>query len=183
MTDDELIRYRRLPGMLLRKVRAGLQETPSRAAVREFKANPEACVLVLSGGPGSGKSIAAAEAICDERSMGVWIEAGELISPPPSDDEGGFNPDKRMREFPGCIVLDDAGAEYNSGKAYAASRIEAALISRVNAGKRTIVTTNLPGGEFAALYGKRVASRIDGDPIGWRTVGNLDLRKPGARLS
>ena len=176
MTDDELIRYRRLPRMLVRKVRAGLSPTSARAAVVEFLGSPDACVLVLSGGPGSGKSIAAAEAICGEV-MGVWVEAGELTAPP---DDGGFDPDKRMREFPGCVVIDDAGAEYNSGKAYAAGRIEAAIISRVNAGRRTIVTTNLPGPEFAEKYGKRVVSRVDGDPIGWRAVGNTDMRKPGS---
>ena len=176
MSDEDLIRYRRIPRRLIEVVRKPLQDTPALSFVRRFMAHKESCLLVLSGGAGSGKSVAAAWAVISM--TGVWTEAGEFARIPQRDEYGnlcGFDPGRRAEETP-LLVIDDVGSEYSGSKGYAVNRIQEAIIHREARNMRTIVTTNLSAQEFPSEYGDRVASRIDGDPLGWGDVGHADLR-------
>ena len=133
-------------------------------------------LLVLSGVTGCGKSTAAASALT--RTAGLWVHAPDLAKPDFSDaDEYGVRRetlDERMRAA-GLLVLDDVGIEHSPG-GYAASRITDVLEHREANHRPSIVTTNLTAEEFKAKYGQRIASRLNGDALGWQQVGGVDLR-------
>lgn len=136
----------------------------------------EGVLLVLSGGTGCGKSTAAAHSL--SKKSGLWVHAPDLAKPDFSDaDEYGVRRqtlDERMRES-GLLVLDDVGIEHSPG-GYAASRITDVLEHRESNRRPSIVTTNLTTEEFKAKYGARIASRLNGDGLGWQHVSGPDLR-------
>jgi hypothetical protein len=146
-----------------------LSETPAMAGVRQFFATPRACLLVLGGGPGVGKSLAAAWAL--SRRPGLWVDCDDLARPPADNDPGQ---DRRIAET-GLLVLDDLGGEH-SPSGYAASRIQALIGKRYAALRPTIATTNKAAESLSRLYGDRVMSRLRGDPLGLWGCGTLDLR-------
>lgn len=133
-------------------------------------------LIVLSGGTGCGKSTACAHGLSIW--PGLWVHGPDLAKPDFSDaDEYGVRRqtlDERMRDA-GLLVLDDVGIEHSPG-GYAASRITDVLEHRESNRRPSIVTTNLTSEEFKTKYGARIASRLNGDPLGWQHVGGKDLR-------
>lgn len=131
-------------------------------------------MLVLAGGTGSGKSTAAAFAL--SKRSGLWVHGPDLAKVEVRDPFDPFRPtlDERMR-LAGLLVLDDIGIEHSPG-GYAASRITDVLEWREASKRPSIVTTNLGAEVFARQYGKRLCSRINGDPLGWQTVTDKDMR-------
>lgn len=133
-------------------------------------------LLVLSGGTGCGKSTACAYAL--SKRAGLWVHGPDLAKPDFTDpDEYGVRRetlDERMRNC-GLLVLDDVGIEH-SPKGYAASRITDVLEHRESNHRPSIVTTNLTTAEFKAKYGERIASRLNGDSLGWQHISGPDLR-------
>jgi len=125
---------------------------------------------------GCGKSTACAHAL--SKQAGLWVHAPDLAKPDFTDpDEYGVRKttlDERMRAA-GLLVLDDVGIEHSPG-GYAASRITDVLEHREANRRPSIVTTNLTGEEFKAKYGQRIASRLNGDPVGWQHISGEDLR-------
>jgi DNA replication protein DnaC len=136
----------------------------------------EGVLLVLSGGTGCGKSTASAHAL--SRRAGIWVHAPDLAKPDFTDpDDYGVRRqtlDERMRDS-GLLVLDDVGIEH-SPRGYAASRITDVLEHREANRRPSIVTTNLTTEEFKEKYGARIASRLNGDPLGWQHVAGDDMR-------
>jgi DNA replication protein DnaC len=135
-------------------------------------------LLVLSGGTGCGKSTACAYGL--SKRAGLWVHAPSLAKPEFADpDEYGVRRqtlDERMREA-GLLVLDDVGIEHSPG-GYAASRITDVLEHREANRRPGIVTTNLTAEQFKAKYGERIASRLNGDPLGWQHIADADRRLP-----
>lgn len=133
-------------------------------------------LLVLSGGTGCGKSTACAWAL--SKRPGLWVHGPDLAKPePPDPDAWGARRktlDERMREA-GLLVLDDVGIEHSPG-GYAASRITDVLEFRESNKLPSIVTTNLTAAGFRVRYGERLASRTNGDPLGWQQIAGPDLR-------
>lgn len=165
------------------------RETPSLLAVRATNW----CTLVLSGGVGCGKTVAACWALGQ-----YWTENRVFLRQPgdlPVDYRwrgGVFAPlsdfvnrslwDDEDRDFrarvasTSTLVLDDVGVERGDG----AAALFSLLSSRSSEERRTILTTNLPPQAFSDRYGARVLSRLLG--VGGRIINvhGPDLRAKGA---
>jgi DNA replication protein DnaC len=129
----------------------------------------EGLLAVLSGSIGCGKSFAAATLLSKRR--GLWVHAPDL-SRIPDDDEP--QPERDMIAA-GLLVLDDVGIEH-SPSGYAASRVSDVVEAREANLRPTVITTNLDGEGFRKRYGPRLASRINGDGIGFVVCTGRDLR-------
>jgi len=129
-------------------------------------------LLVLAGRPGCGKTFAAAWLLAQDFGdafMGVlgsswpgelharFVDVGE-VSGLPLYGPGAEVFDRLRR----CQVLaiDDVGMEYVDSKGAWLSRFDQLLNARYAANLRTILTTNMPAGDFKAQYGERIADRI-----------------------
>lgn len=158
----------------------GLSESASLTAVRRWMAlDAVPPVLVLSGGTGSGKTVAAAWALANSPHGGRWRTASQLARA----FAGSFG--ESVEEQQGAcecrlLVLDDLGAETAP-----ASRVAGMLVEllecrqRAPARTRTVVTTNLDRTAFAARYGDaRLASRMapEAGVVAWVSDRGRDLR-------
>lgn len=125
-------------------------------------------ILVLEGGTGAGKSVAAAWAFAHYRHRGrapVWASMPEVatLAEWKTDEWEPF-------DAASLIVLDDLGTERDANRA-------AMVLERVSnlAAGRCVITTNVPVDEVLSRYGERVQSRIIG-AAHWVTLGGRDLR-------
>jgi len=125
-------------------------------------------MLILEGGTGCGKSVAAAWAFAyfreRWRTPPVWGDMPELAS------LAEWKPEWQVFDDAPLVVLDDLGTERDRKRA-------AAVIERFCnlASGRCIVTTNVPVGEILPLYGERVQSRLIG-VAEWVILSGRDLR-------
>lgn len=125
-------------------------------------------MLVLEGGTGCGKSVAAAWAFAYFRKRWrhppVWGDMPELAS------LAEWKPEWQVFDDAPLVVLDDLGTERDQRRA-------AAVLERFCnlASGRCIVTTNVPVSDVLSLYGERVQSRLIG-VAHWVVLGGQDLR-------
>lgn len=133
-------------------IRAGLHHTIAKAAVESWQASG-GVMLVLSGGPGVGKTIAASWALW--RKAGMFVRAGSLVDRSP-DREAVM---RAALSVP-LLVVDDLGTEYLDKNRWAVGEIETLLVRRFDEKRPTVITCNLPPEELGARYGGRVADRI-----------------------
>lgn len=144
-----------------------LASSPALEAAAKF-AQTGGRILVLSGGPGCGKSTAAA----------VWVgtapPAGSLPLAPGSGQpmwlpfsslqavsryrRDELAPLERARR----LVVDDLGSEYLDNHGAFASLLDGLLVDRFGNLRPTVITTNLDATTFKARYGERIADRIRG---------------------
>lgn len=159
-------------------------ETRALAEVTAWAGTAESTCLLL-GGPGSGKTVAAASALRLARirwreedlvrwrwcqALGLFTTAAKLVA----SLHGDGDLLARARRV-AVLVVDDLGAEYaDQGERWVAE-LAALIDSRHEAMHRTVITSNLSAQAFKARYGERVASRIRG---AGRVVpcGIVDLR-------
>lgn len=128
--------------------------------------------LVLSGGPGCGKTVAAAAwmvAYVRDRSLWapsdfspritgiepVWITAAKLARWQRYDDEAM----RKLLRTP-RLVVDDLGGEYLDKAGFYASLLDEIVNERQAEAKPTIMTTNLNAEAFKERYGARIVDRI-----------------------
>lgn len=140
-------------------------ETDAVAKVREFMSSPRT-LLVLAGGTGCGKTVAA----CVGLDSWVLVEGGTLRR------AGRFAKAidlVRAGTFDGefwdeltdasVLVIDDLGTEPLDEKGWALANLAALIDQRYDACRKTILTTNLDVSRFKARYcndGGRFADRI-----------------------
>jgi hypothetical protein len=140
-------------------------------------ANGEGKLLTLRSPPGYGKSVAGCWILSEK--PGLFVGSTMLAIAPRRDENTHDVPanvlDARMRTC-GLLVIDDLGVEH-SPSGFAVSRLDAIVTYRWDAGKPTLLTTNLPLADFVERYGARIASRLDGDMLGWQELGGSDLRR------
>lgn len=166
---------------------AALQFAQAHAA-----SSPRRPVLVLSGGVGCGKSVAAAFWLLQlARRPIVHLDAGRTWdwrrSPrfmPVSALQGAFGSfDKadRLRvaeaQKASALVLDDLGTEVRNVSADLVNLIS----ERIRAGLPTCITTNGSQAEVAARYGARFDSRL-AESGEWHACGSTDLRRLPLRV-
>ncbi len=143
-----------------------LQETPPLGAVRAWASSQarDRWGLVLSSGPGSGKSVAAAWWLLQrseglqpgkksERTVPRWVTGGYLVR--------ASSYDGSMEELAkGALVIDDLGVEYADRGGHFQARLDELLDERYRQERQTLITTNLNGADFRARYGARVVDRL-----------------------
>jgi DNA replication protein DnaC len=178
---DALARIHAIPPKLADDLAATVRPTDAlRFALAWLESGAD--ILVLQGGTGSGKSLAAAWAFefaqnrapmngMGDRRSPLWFDAGVLASLSQYAERVWSAFDNAS-----VIVIDDAGIEPN------AERVGAAIERAVNVSTaRMLITTNLDPGDFRQRYGERIASRMRGRGK-WIRVASPDYRGNAAKL-
>lgn len=146
-----------------------LDRTDAVIQLAHHMAAPGGRVVVLSGGTGVGKTVAASHLLLNHDTDRVWFSAASDLA---KVSIYGDWPWKRAR----VAVLDDLGTEFADTKQSFQTRLDA-LVSHFEGSnkKRLIITTNLLKAPFRERYGVRVASRIR-QCDGFISVNGPDLR-------
>lgn len=152
-----------------RQEEADLAEQATMMADRWISAD-QCKLFVLYGGVGAGKSFAAAWALAGIGN-GLWVSARTV-----DNLEAWKEVQHRAHHIP-LLVLDDLGTERQSESQWGTEQLASLLTGRLDAGLRTIVTTNLDGTAMTARYGARLRSRLNLRPqVGLLDCGKADLR-------
>jgi DNA replication protein DnaC len=149
-----------------------LRDTKALVHVRRWLADDSPRLLVLCGGVGCGKTLAAAWAVhqCD----GYAARAPQL--PRRIDPwKGETEPDAISPSADALVVLDDLGTELKSDRWSEA--FETFVSARMSAG-RTLITTNHKRADIRRLYGDRIADRLNhvGKAV---EIADASLRRKG----
>lgn len=131
--------------------------------------------LVLVGGPGAGKTVAAAKAALEALQRGQSVE---WVATQQASRANAFGPEAEARERAwmgaGLLVVDDVGAEFASDAWR--SILGAVLDARWGNNLRTLLTSNLTLPELKERLGARTMDRIaqDGMVV---ACGDVSLRR------
>jgi DNA replication protein DnaC len=147
-----------------------LDDSGALQAARAFKASRKT-FLVLAGGVGPGKTVAAAWAAEDRR--GMFVKAIDLTR------TGTYNEERweELRSAP-FLAIDDLGTEPRDDKGWAAANFEALLDHRYDWELPTVMTTNLPFDAFRARYLTADGGRLNDR---FREVGEFVELAEGSR--
>lgn len=148
-------------------------ETDALRGVRGWLQGSERwCLLV--GPVGTGKSVAARWAVAQVFETGRWAlmtSAARLGRLSTWDDAGELD----RLECADLLVVDDVGTEgYNN---HARVTVSALLDARHDRGNRTILTTNLVGGQLSRWLGERITDRIKAS-FALVVTSGTSMRKP-----
>ena len=139
----------RIPARVVPLLDAGVRPTACVEAVRAFVAS-QLSILVLAGGVGSGKTVAACEAV--ERAglagSSLFVKALDLVRAGTFDED--FWREVRTAKL---LVVDDLGVEPLDEKGWALANLLALIDARYDDATKTILTTNLDADRFLARYG------------------------------
>lgn len=150
-----------------------LDESVALAAAKRFLGAPQQAALrflLLSGGVGVGKTLAASYVVRDEARRFDWngqasggvavepiqfVRAGELTR----IDSRDRLDTQRLDGMAKCrlLVVDDAGDE---GGPIGRGALAETLLRRDAGARRTVITTNLTLEKFAEIYGGALVDRI-----------------------
>jgi DNA replication protein DnaC len=124
-----------------------LRETEALRIVRAFLESGKT-FLVLAGGVGPGKTVAAAVAVEEHR--------GQLVKAMQLTRTGTYGEEAQafwaaLEETP-LLALDDLGTEPRDEKGWAEANLSALLDERYDAELPVVITTNLPFEKFEARY-------------------------------
>ena len=156
-----------------RAVHVASSADDSKPCVRAVASFSPGGMLVLSGGAGVGKTVAAAWWALRQVGVVEFVTAERFVT------ASAFGERDRWIHAP-ALVLDDLGVEYQDVKGAAASAIDG-LINEFYANRRTlIVTTNLEVAEFKARVGRRVEDRVR-ECDAWREFANAPSLRSGRR--
>jgi DNA replication protein DnaC len=116
-------------------------------------------LLVLAGGTGCGKSLAAAWMLM-RRKGGRFIPAVDIASLQPRKRAADRERLDELRDLSAILVIDDLGTEPIDDDWRA--QLDVLLDQRSGNRRLTVMTTNLAGSDFHDEYGVRLWSRISG---------------------
>ena len=145
-----------LGGADLRGKRLG--ESRPRARLRELK--PHHRLVVLSGPPGTGKSMAAALWAAEQLNArwGTSAEIGRQLLEAEWKKDPARTHDMRCAWYrPMALVIDDAGLGESAAHP---TILEDLMVNRYAEGLVTLVTCNLTREAFGERYGARIFSRL-----------------------
>lgn len=144
-------------------------DTEALAAVRGWQQHHNG--IVLAGGKGCGKTVAAAWFALTSplRATMRFIRAATLLRT--SNFESGFGD---IMSWP-AVCLDDLGAEYVDAKGFFMANLDELVDTYYSARRPFIITTNLDGKTFAERYGTRVLDRIK-ECATWASIRSESLR-------
>ncbi|KIF04163.1 hypothetical protein PL81_20355 [Streptomyces sp. RSD-27] len=145
---------------------------------------PSILHLVVAGGVGAGKTVAAAAAgafAVDCGLMARFVSHSMYLAwLRPEGAPAGLTPTQVRERYERCdlLVLDDLCNEMDE---YATNHVRThtsnLITARINSGRATLFTTNLNFDQIEAVLGERLASRVGNRATVLRMVGN-DRRKP-----
>lgn len=143
----------------------------------DFGAESES--LYLHGATGLGKthlSLAIANTVAENGFKVVYDSAQNILSSLEREKFSHNNSGEREKEILDCdlLIIDDLGSEFSTQFTVAA--VYNIVNTRINRSKPVIISTNLTGSELEAKYSQRVTSRIIGNYVSLRFVGE-DIRQ------
>lgn len=131
----------------------GPTSSPALCAVGSFLSpRDEAQILVLAGGVGTGKTMAAAWGCAFHG--GLMCKAMEIVK------AGLFDSLEVAPQQFHLMAIDDLGMEPVDAKGYGYAAIFDLLDERYDSGQKTILTTNLTMDDFRARYGSGAGARM-----------------------
>lgn len=166
-----------------------LKPTPALRAVQTWRQHPEKRILVLSGPPCIGKSLAAAwalsqgpvepyegvntgvcEGVWPEQLQGQWVDVWALVRASPYTEEP-------MLRWETCslLVLDDLGLESIPPQGRWLPKLERLFRARQKQDARTLVTTSLTPPQLEDRYGSALFSYLSSCRS---TMASLPTTKP-----
>lgn len=146
-----------VPSRVLQALAAYRSDTSAATGAVRWVAGT-ATWLVLTGGTGAGKSVAAAWALQRVHELGrgvAWVQSARLAA-----DAGRFEGAAlahRLRAVD-YLVVDDVGAQ--DGTQFARDTLRELLTERHEEGHRSILTTNLDTPALRAHLGERLSDRV-----------------------
>ena len=126
--------------------------------------------LLLTGAPGLGKtflSACIAGTVSEKGFSVVYAEAGKLFSDfeaahfSKGDDADAAKAEVRRYTLCDLLIFDDLGTEMTT--AFTVSALYELINTRLNAGKKTVINTNLSVSDISARYSPQIASRLAGE--------------------
>jgi DNA replication protein DnaC len=146
--------------------------TTATEHVAAWKASDRAFLLLL-GGPGTGKTVAAASALIEAPAhSSVFTQAIDIARLSDFNVEHAHELDRVSDAR--FLVLDDLGTEHAND--FWISRLDGIINHRYGQKLRTIITSNLDAERFKKQYGERIADRIRQVGI-VRACGNESMRR------
>lgn len=155
-----------------RALRIAMEVDRSSPAVTRLMANvfSRSNVIVLSGPPGCGKTVAAACWTLDRKIRSRFVRASTFAA------ASRYNADQRNEWFSApALVLDDLGAEYLDAKGSFMVDLDELVDTFYGSEKPLIITTNCTLDQFRSRYGERVVDRLR-ESASWISVSNSSLR-------
>ena len=123
-------------------------------------------VLVVSGGVGSGKTLAAAKAVLEGPPRDFLGRPWDAVRKPRFVDAsylhqlGLFDRDTDPIHICSVLAVDDVGTEYQDDKGVGRVILDRLVNTRYVGAGWTVITTNLSAAQFAKRYGERIMSRL-----------------------
>lgn len=137
---------------------ADLEASQGREVCARWWETPEIRTLILVGDPGRGKTHAAYAVGSQAVEDGAWAAAWTMVALNdafrPNNDPAAYE----VAQECDLLLLDDLGRERITE--WTAERLQGVLDARWANNRRTIVTTNLPGGAVSERYGDPVQDRL-----------------------
>lgn len=135
--------------------------------------------LYMHGSTGLGKthlSLAIANVVAEKGYNVIYDTAQNILSSLEREKFSYSNNGEREKEILDCdlLIIDDLGSEFSTQFTVAA--VYNIVNTRINRSKPVIISTNLTGNELEAKYSQRVTSRIIGNYVSLRFVGD-DIRQ------
>ena len=167
-TEERLITVSGVPRALQTLVCGNMKPTDATIAVDTWLESGQT-LLLLAGGVGIGKSVAAAYAI--KRTPGRWFAAPDM--PQLQGYERAREVDALMR--PRLLVIDDLGAEYADRNEWARTQLRTLICKRHDEGARTVITTNLNAAAWKEYADARLIDRLGTGTV--KTIGGASMRR------
>lgn len=144
---------------------------------------PNSDNLLFQGGTGLGKTFLSASIARVVSGRGFSVVYDRAVSVLEAFESQRFSRDSeqsgaasaQVRRYIDCdlLIIDDLGTEMTS--AFTGSALYTLINSRLTAGKKTIISTNLGSPELARRYMPQIISRLEGEYLNLRFVGD-DIR-------
>jgi hypothetical protein len=146
-----------MPRGALDVVVRGVDPTEATQAVDEWLPTGKR-LLLLSGGVGTGKTVAGAYAI--QRSRGRWLYAPNITKVAQFGDAAAaaMAPLRATK----LLVVDDLGAEFSQTTGWGRTEIANLIVERYEDGLRTLITTNLDAKAWKVYADERLRDRLGG---------------------
>lgn len=126
--------------------------------------------LLLTGAPGLGKtflSACIAGTVSEKGFSVVYAEAGKIFSDfetahfSKGDDADAAKTEVRRYTLCDLLIFDDLGTEMTT--AFTVSALYELINTRLTAGKKTVINTNLSVSDISARYSPQISSRLAGE--------------------
>jgi DNA replication protein DnaC len=167
-------------GKVFRRTSAGFPEraivaaesAKATAAIEQIKTwkPSERCVLVLSGSPGCGKTVAATHWALHNRHSAVFVRAATFAASSRYE-----RAERNSWLQASALVLDDLGNEYADVKGSLISDLDELVDTYYGDNRPLLITTNLDRESFKARYGQRITDRLR-ESGKWFSIASESMR-------